>query len=85
MASRHSGWLRQGERDLAHARRSLEQQDYEWFCFAAQQGAEGVFAYTGRELAEMLDQGNAFVDQAPREGVALWESVAAARAVATDR
>ena len=38
-----------------------------------------VFAYTSRELAEMLDQGNAFVAQALREGVALWESVAAAR------
>ena len=51
MASRHSDWFRQGERDLAHARRSLEQQDYEWSCFAAQQGAEkalkAVFQWAG--------------------------------------
>ena len=40
VASRHGDWLKQGERDLAHARRSLEQGDYEWACFAAQQGAE---------------------------------------------
>ena len=32
-----------------------------------------VFAYTRDELDEMLDQGNAFVAQALREGVVLWE------------
>jgi len=36
-----------------------------------------VFAYTDRELASMLDQGNAFVTQALREGVVLWEKAAA--------
>ena len=40
MASRHADWFRQGERDLDHARRATEQGDYEWACFAAQQGAE---------------------------------------------
>ena len=40
MASRHADWLRQAERDLGHAGRSLEQGDFEWACFAAQQGAE---------------------------------------------
>ncbi|MFH1603097.1 MAG: nucleotidyltransferase domain-containing protein [Pseudomonadota bacterium] len=32
-----------------------------------------VFAYTCQELAEMLGSGNAFVAQALREGVVLWE------------
>ena len=40
MASRHADWLKQGQRDLAHGRRSLDAGDYEWACFAAQQGAE---------------------------------------------
>ena len=39
MASRHADWLKQGQRDLAHGRRSLDAGDYEWACFAAQQGA----------------------------------------------
>jgi HEPN domain-containing protein len=40
MPDRHTDWLRQAKRDLAHARRSAEYGDYEWSCFAAQQGAE---------------------------------------------
>lgn len=40
MASRHADWLKQGQRDLEHARRALDDGDYEWTCFAAQQGAE---------------------------------------------
>ncbi len=32
--------MRQAEKDVAHARRALEDGDYEWACFAAQQGAE---------------------------------------------
>ena len=40
MASRHADWMKQGLRDLAHGRHSLEAGDYEWACFAAQQGAE---------------------------------------------
>ena len=40
MASRHADWLKQGQRDLGHARRSRDDGDYEWACFAAQQGAE---------------------------------------------
>ena len=40
MASRHADWLKQGQRDLAHGRHSLDAGDYEWACFAAQQGAE---------------------------------------------
>ena len=39
MASRHEDWLKQGKRDLEHARRSMAGEDYEWACFAAQQGA----------------------------------------------
>ncbi len=40
MVSRHDDWLKQGQRDLGHGRRSLDAGDYEWACFAAQQGAE---------------------------------------------
>jgi len=38
--SRHEDWLRQAKRDLEHARHALRDGDYEWACFAAQQGAE---------------------------------------------
>jgi HEPN domain-containing protein len=40
MASRAQDWFRQAEGDLAHARHALEDQDYDWACFAAQQAAE---------------------------------------------
>ncbi|MGC9400693.1 MAG: HEPN domain-containing protein [Anaerolineae bacterium] len=40
MPDRHADWLRQAKRDLAHAQRAAEDGDYEWSCFAAQQGAE---------------------------------------------
>jgi len=33
-------WFRQAEKDLQHAKRSVESEDYEWACFAAQQAAE---------------------------------------------
>jgi HEPN domain-containing protein len=42
VVSRANDWLRQALRDLEHAKRSLELGDYEWACFAAQQGAEKV-------------------------------------------
>ena len=40
MASRAEDWFKQGQRDVDHARRAREDRDYEWACFAAQQGAE---------------------------------------------
>jgi HEPN domain-containing protein len=40
MATREEDWLRQAKRDLEHARHALEDEDYEWSCFAAQQAAE---------------------------------------------
>jgi len=40
MASRSSDWLRQGRRDLDHARRARADGDHEWACFAAHQAAE---------------------------------------------
>lgn len=40
MATREEDWLRQAKRDLEHARHALEDGDYEWSCFAAQQAAE---------------------------------------------
>ena len=72
MASRHADWFRQGQRDLAHARRATEDGDYEWACFAAQQGAEkavkAVFQKIGAEawghsvtvLLEALPNSSAF-------------------------
>jgi HEPN domain-containing protein len=38
--ARYQDWLRQAKRDLAHAERSVEDGDFEWACFAAQQSAE---------------------------------------------
>ncbi len=40
MPRRVDDWLRQAEKDLRHARNSIENADYEWSCFAAQQAAE---------------------------------------------
>src|SRR5262245_57231231 len=40
MASRSADWLRQGRRDLEHARRARASGDHEWACFAAHQAAE---------------------------------------------
>lgn len=37
---RYDDWFRQAKRDLEHARRALDDGDYEWSCFAAQQSAE---------------------------------------------
>ncbi len=39
MAGRAGDWLKQARRDLEHARRALEDGDYEWACFAARQAA----------------------------------------------
>jgi HEPN domain-containing protein len=40
MSNRYQDWLKQAEKDLQHARFSLEHGDYEWACFAAHQAAE---------------------------------------------
>ncbi|MBI3328744.1 MAG: HEPN domain-containing protein [Nitrospinae bacterium] len=40
MASRADDWYRQAKRDLQHARHALEDEEFEWACFAAQQAAE---------------------------------------------
>lgn len=37
---RESDWLRQAEKDLAHATMSLEHGDHEWACYAAHQASE---------------------------------------------
>lgn len=51
MATRHEDWMRQAKRDLQHARNSLENQDYEWCCFAAQQSAEKAVKALFQKLA----------------------------------
>lgn len=40
MPTRAEDWFRQAEADLRHARNALEDGDYEWACFAAQQAVE---------------------------------------------
>lgn len=53
MASRADDWFRQAERDLQHARRSLDDETFEWAAFAAQQAAEkavkALFQHLGAE------------------------------------
>ncbi|MBN1307700.1 MAG: HEPN domain-containing protein [Chitinispirillaceae bacterium] len=40
MTKRVEDWMRQANKDYRHAERSMEQNDFEWACFAAQQAAE---------------------------------------------
>lgn len=40
MTNRAPDWLRQAEADLEHAHSAMEDEDFEWSCFASQQGAE---------------------------------------------
>lgn len=42
MPERSLDWLKQAERDILHAKNSLNDGDYEWACFASQQAAEKV-------------------------------------------
>ncbi len=37
---RTEDWLRQSRKDLAHSKKSLEMEDFEWACFSAQQSAK---------------------------------------------
>lgn len=37
---RTEDWLRQAKKDLQHAQKSINVEDYEWSCFSAQQAAE---------------------------------------------
>ena len=54
MPDRSWDWLRQAEKDLRHAKLSLEGEDYEWACFASQQAAEkalkALHLYFGQEV-----------------------------------
>ncbi len=40
MGNRYLDWFRQAEADLRHAKNAMKDEDFEWSCFAAQQGAE---------------------------------------------
>jgi HEPN domain-containing protein len=40
MPDRSQDWFAQAQRDLRHARNAMEDADFEWACFAAQQAAE---------------------------------------------
>jgi len=40
MPRRVDDWIRQAMKDLRHAKNSVENEDFEWSCFAAQQAAE---------------------------------------------
>jgi len=41
--NRAGDWMRQADRDARHAANALEDGDFEWSCFAAQQAAEKAF------------------------------------------
>ena len=49
MPDRSRDWLAQAKRDLNHAVHACKDEDFEWSCFSAQQGAEkavkAVFLY----------------------------------------
>ena len=40
MSNRYLDWFKQAEADLRHAGNAFKDGDFEWSCFAAQQGAE---------------------------------------------
>jgi HEPN domain-containing protein len=40
MSNRAPDWMRQAEADIDHARSAMEHENFEWSCFASQQGAE---------------------------------------------
>ena len=40
MGNRYLDWFKQAQADLRHARHALDDGDFEWSCFAAQQAAE---------------------------------------------
>ena len=44
--NRAEDWMRQAKRDATHAFHALEDGDYEWSCFAAQQAAEKALKST---------------------------------------
>ena len=65
---RHLDWLRQAEKDLAKARRDLDEGDYEWACFTSQQAAgkavKALFQFRGVEIrghtvSELAEQAGA--------------------------
>ena len=53
MVNRFLDWFKQAEADLRHAANALKDGDFEWSCFASQQGAEkalkAVFQRLGME------------------------------------
>jgi HEPN domain-containing protein len=51
MPRRYEDWFRQAQRDINHARNALEDGDYDWACFAAQQAAEKAVEALFRFLA----------------------------------
>ena len=54
MGNRYLDWFKQAQADVRHAVNALEDGDFEWSCFAAQQGAEkalkAVFQKLGMEV-----------------------------------
>ena len=42
MPRRVDDWMKQADRDLKHANHSIQDGDYEWACFAAQQASEKI-------------------------------------------
>lgn len=62
--NRFKDWFDQGKKDIEHAEKSVDMGDFDWACFAAQQGAEkvvkalhmklGTIAW-GHSVFELLD------------------------------
>jgi HEPN domain-containing protein len=71
MASRVENWYKQARRDLQHARHALEDEEFEWACFAAQQSAEkalkALYQAAGEEAGGIryLPCGKTFLRSSP--------------------
>jgi HEPN domain-containing protein len=77
MANRYADWFRQAEADLRHARHALEDEDYEWSCFAAHQAAEKALKALFQRLG-MEAWGHtltALIGNLPQDAVPLSETL----------
>jgi HEPN domain-containing protein len=62
MPSRHADWISQAERDLAHAQHALEDQDFEWACFAARQASDRALKAVFQSIGARVIVGHSLRD-----------------------
>jgi HEPN domain-containing protein len=69
MVSRSKDWMKQALKDLSHARLSLENGDFEWACFAAQQAGEKAVKalYEGRNMEVWGHSISRMLEELPKE------------------